>query len=193
LTLDKLPIETEYLKPDPADQATWRDRLSELKGRKIGIVWAGRPAYSDDAKRTISLDRFAPLFEIPGISWVSLQIGPRSEDAAQLGYSMYNASSFINDFADTAALISELDMVIAVDTGTAHLASILGKPTWILLPKVPDWRWLLDRSDTPWYPNTKLFRQTEIGNWETPLNEIRDELASQMSHKSRKHKETANA
>ena len=181
LSLDKLPIETEYLKPAPEDQATWHERLSELKGRKIGIVWAGRPAYSDDAKRTISLDRFAPLFEIPGISWVSLQIGPRSGDAAQMGLTMYDASSFIGDFADTAALISELDMVIAVDTGTAHLASILGKPTWILLPKVPDWRWLLDRTDTPWYPHTRLFRQGEIGNWDGPLGDLRDALAAEMA------------
>ncbi len=181
LAVDKLPIETEYLKPDAADQTTWRERLSELKGRKIGIVWAGRPAYSDDAKRTISLDRFAPLFEVQGISWVSLQVGPRSGDAAERGYTMYDASSFIGDFADTAALISELDLVIAVDTGTAHLASILGKPTWILLPKVPDWRWLLDREDTPWYPHTRLFRQSEIGNWEKPLADLRDALAAELA------------
>jgi tetratricopeptide (TPR) repeat protein len=202
LNIDKLPLEA-HLKATPEDKAVWKDRLSELKGTKIGIVWAGRPAYSDDAKRTISLERFMPLFDVPGISWVSLQVGPRSQDAQQLGVSMYDASSFLTDFADTAALISELDQVIAVDTAVAHLASILGVPTWILLPKVPDWRWLLERTDTPWYPHTRLFRQAEIGNWDHPLGELRAALAQQQAEHpqiehqgekpSRKQKETSAA
>ena len=181
LTLEKLPIAEKYLVPTEEDRAAWAERLSDLKGRKIGIVWAGRPAYSDDAKRTIPLDQFRGLFDVAGVSWVSLQIGPRAGDAAAAGLTMYDASPFLNDFADTAALISELDQVIAVDTAVGHLASILGKPTWILLPRVPDWRWLLDREDTAWYPHTRLFRQKEIGEWALPIQAMRDRLASQMA------------
>ncbi len=181
LTMEKLPLEQNYLKPSEEDMTTWRERLSELKGRKIGIVWAGRPAYSDDFKRTIGLELFRPLFEIEGISWVSLQYGPRSSDAAELGIQMYDSSPFLKDFADTAALISQLDMTIGVDTAVGHLASILAKPAWILIPKVPDWRWLLERSDTPWYPNTRLFRQKEIGDWSAPLAELREALADEMA------------
>ncbi len=178
LSLDKLPFETGYLKPADEDVAVWKDRLSELTGRKVGIVWAGRPAYSDDFKRTISLDRFKPLFDIGGISWVSLQYGARAGDATELGIRMYEAAPLLTDFADTAALINQLDLIIAVDTAVGHLASILGKPTWIMLPRVADWRWLLDRTDTPWYPGTRLFRQTALNSWDEPLNELVEALAT---------------
>ena len=180
LNESKLPLEQGYLKPSEEDINTWAGRLSELKGKKVGIVWAGRPAYSDDFKRTIGLERFRPLFEIDGISFVSLQVGPRSGEAAELGLQVYDASLFLNDFADTAALVSQLDLVLGVDTAVNHLASILGIPAWILVPRVADWRWLLDRTDTPWYPNTRLFRQSEIGNWDGPLAELRGALADFM-------------
>jgi tetratricopeptide (TPR) repeat protein len=181
LTSERLPLEENYLVPLPEEQEVWAERLKHLEGKKIGIVWAGRPAYSDDAKRTIGLERFRSLFDIPGISWVSLQYGHRTDEPAQLGIQMYDPSPFINDFADTAALVSQLDQVICVDTGTGHLASILGIPTWILLPKVPDWRWLLDRTDTNWYPRTRLFRQSRIGEWDEPMNSLREALLTEMS------------
>jgi tetratricopeptide (TPR) repeat protein len=178
LTQAKLPLATNYLLPSDEDKATWAGRLSELKGLKVGFVWAGRPAYSDDAKRSIPLEAFRALFEVEGISWVSLQFGHRTEEPQQQGIPMYNASQFLTDFADTAALISQLDLVIAVDTGTAHLSSILGIPTWIFLPKVPDWRWLLNTKTTRWYPNTRLFRQEQIGEWAKPIADVRDQLAN---------------
>ena len=178
LTQAKLPLASKYLVPSEEDKATWAGRLSDLKGLKVGFVWAGRPAYSDDAKRSIPLEMFRSLFEVEGISWVSLQFGHRTEEPQQHGIQMYNASQFLSDFADTAALISQLDLVIAVDTGTAHLSSILGIPTWILLPKVPDWRWLLGKKTSRWYPGTRLFRQERIGEWAQVIGDIRQQLGN---------------
>lgn len=177
LQLDQLPVAERYIKPLAADVAKWRERFAALPGRKVGIVWAGRAAFADDFKRSMTLEKFKPLFDVPGVSWVSLQVGPRTADLPGAGIRIFDAAPHLDDFADTAAAVSELDQVIAVDTGVAHLAAAIGKPSWILLPRMNDWRWLTARADSPWYPTVRLFRQTEIGDWSTPVAALRQALA----------------
>lgn len=173
----QLPLYQGYLKPTQEDVDAWAERLAGLEGRKVGIVWGGRPAYVDDAKRSVALEKLKPLFEVAGISWVSLQLGPQLQQLGPSGLAMFDSSSHLKDFADTAGLVANLDLVLGVDTGVCHMAAGVGRPTWILLPRVPDWRWLLGRGDSEWYPSVRLFRQTAIGDWAAPIEEMRRALA----------------
>ena len=169
-TLDTIPQPGAYLHADPARAEAWRQRLSALIApnyRRIGIVWSGRPAHPNDINRSARLDDFAPIAALPGIALVSLQKGTGQ---AQIGSypgraPLVNIGSEVVDFADTAAVVADLDLVITVDTAVAHLAAALGKPTWIMLPFAPDWRWLLGRPDSPWYGAVRLFRQTMSRDW----------------------------
>ncbi len=140
-------------------------RLEGATGIRIGLVWAGSP--KPNPRRSCTLDDLAPLWEIQGITWYSLQVGPRAKDLEQPGVKtpLIDLSDQLTDFADTAAIISQLDLVITVDTAAAHLAGALGVPVWLLLIKVADWRWMLGREDCPWYPTMRLFRQREAGEW----------------------------
>lgn len=128
---------------------------------KIGLVWAGNPEHTGDARRSIPLATMLPLLRQPGVAWYSLQVGPASEEINTLGLSrvIQDLSPGLRDFANTASVINNLDLVITVDTAVAHLAGALGKPVWILLPYHADWRWMRGRSDSPWYPTARLFRQ----------------------------------
>src|SRR6202012_5995818 len=139
-------------------------RVNELPpGPKVGIVWAGRPTHGNDHNRTVSLDRFTPL-SMDGITLISLQKGPAAEQgfSPPAGMNLLDWSSELNDFSDTAALIANLDLVIAVDTSVVHLSGAIGKPVWVLLPYSCDWRWLRSReSASPWYPTMRLFRQVQ--------------------------------
>ncbi len=128
--------------------------------RRIGIAWAGNPAHSNDARRSIPAHMLTPLLAIPGVSFVNLQVGPRARDVP-----LPDLTPCLTDFAETAALIETLDLVIAVDTAVAHLAGALGVPVWVLLPHNPDWRWMLHRDDSPWYASAHLFRQQTPGDW----------------------------
>jgi hypothetical protein len=152
-----------YLQADPAAAAVWRARLADLPGPRVGVVWAGNPAYPADRKRSVPFEKLAPLLALPGVSFVSLQMG----EAAAAGQSRFafDAAPLIGDYADTAALIEALDLLISVDTSAAHLAGALGRPVWLLNRADTDWRWLLERSDTPWYPTMRLFRQPAPGDW----------------------------
>jgi Flp pilus assembly protein TadD len=182
-TLATIPAAIPYLHADPKRAAFWRDRLSSLAPRghrRIGVAWAGRPTHSNDRNRSLRLSRLAPLFARPAISWISLQKGDRAADlGAYFGAApMFNLGAGIEGFADTAAIIEGLDIVLAVDTSVAHLAAAMGKPTWVMLPYAPDWRWLLNRSDSPWYPTVRLFRQPAPGDWNSVVVEVLDALES---------------
>lgn len=176
-TLETIPA-ANYLRVDPSRAAYWRERLTTLPpGPRIGIVWKGNPRHHNDAHRSLaSLAQLLPLWSVPGASFVSLQKGQDEDEARQsLAYQPLLALGHeLIDFADTAALIASLDLVVSVDTSTAHLAATLGKPCWVLLPHHdPDWRWLLGRNDSPWYPDTmRVFLQPRAGNWAAPVEAV---------------------
>ncbi len=178
-TLETIPAAVAYLTPDANSVETWRARLSADPARlKVGLVWAGRPTHQDDPNRSVLLPLLAPLAEVPDVSYYSLQKGVAAQQAQNppCGWRVTDCTADLADFADTAALIANLDLVIAVDTAVAHLAGALGKPVWVLLPFSPDWRWLLGRSDSPWYPTLRLFRQPRRGDWTGPIEEVAREL-----------------
>jgi TPR repeat/Glycosyltransferase family 9 (heptosyltransferase)/Tetratricopeptide repeat len=156
----------------------WNQKITPSGSQaRVGLAWAGNPTHPNDRNRSVPLRALAPLFEITGFDFYSLQV---SAPGAQTGSSMFPAlkdlSGEFRDFADTAALIQSLDLVVTVDTAVAHLAGALGKPVWLLLPFVPDWRWLLSREDSPWYPTMKLFRQRCAGEWGEVIDRVAAEL-----------------
>jgi tetratricopeptide (TPR) repeat protein len=160
-----------YLKSPDAEAAYWAQRLPAAR-RRIGLVWSGNPKHGNDFNRSVPLSRFLPLFRSAD-AWVSLQKDlPESDEASIHATGILNFGSEISDFADTAALISALDLIISVDTSVAHLAGALGKPIWLMLPFAPDFRWLLDRRDSPWYPRMRLFRQDRPGDWDGVVAQI---------------------
>jgi predicted O-linked N-acetylglucosamine transferase (SPINDLY family)/ADP-heptose:LPS heptosyltransferase len=176
-TLDTVPADVPYLTIDPAAAARWRARIGEGKGLKVGLAWAGNAQHKNDRNRSIALDRLAPLFGATGVRWFSLQVGERKADLARLpAGSIADLSDALTDFAETAAAISALDLVITVDTAVAHLAGVLAKPVWVLLPFVPDWRWLIGRDDSPYYPTARLFRQPTRGDWDSVALRVRRAL-----------------
>jgi tetratricopeptide (TPR) repeat protein len=180
-TLSTIPADIPYLKSDHILVEAWRARLTgEPFALKVGIVWAGNPTHARDYDRSLPLSAFAPLAETMGVRFFSLQKGIPAAQARMPPPAMelIDHTADLIDFADTAALISSLDLVIAADTAVAHLAGALGRPVWVLLPTNPDWRWMLDRPDSPWYPAMRLFRQIRRGDWSTPMNAIAQQLGS---------------
>ena len=177
-TPDDVPAAVPYLAADVEVAAAWSQRLSELPGRKVGLVWAGLAQYADDAHRSLPLARLAPLGSVAGVTFVSLQTGAAAAQAATppSGLTIYDASAGLRDFADTAALVAALDLVISVDTAAAHLAGALGKPVWLLNRFDTDWRWLTDRADSPWYPSMRIFRQPRHGDWDSVISQVSGEL-----------------
>ena len=165
-TLDNIPRNAPY-RADPALAARWKQRLDRdiAPGlRRVGIAWAGRPTHNNDHNRSVPLAAFAPIGAVEGIALVSLQKGPAAAQAKQWQErgpgraSLLDLDAEISGFEDTAAIIDGLDLVVCVDTSVGHLAGVMGKPAWIMLPFAPDWRWLTGRADTPWYPTLRLFR-----------------------------------
>ena len=178
---DTVPAPVPYLHADPARVAQWRDRLSGLLPagfRRIGIVWAGRPTHNNDRRRSTTLGSFAPIAAVPNVALVSLQKGPSADQAG--GYfgraPLVNIGAEIGDYDDTMALLGSLDQIITVDTSVGHLSAALGRPTWILLAHAPDWRWLMEREDTPWYPTVRLFRQRTAGDWPEVMRRVASAL-----------------
>jgi hypothetical protein len=169
-TPESVPQTAPYLTVSAERVATWRERLG-TRGPKIGISWQGNPNYRFDKLRSIPLCEFQPLATIPGIRLVSLQTLPGAEQIGAVPFGhlvekILSESDFSNDaLLDAAAVIISLDLVVTSDTMLAHLAGALGCKTFLALPRVPDWRWLLDRDDCPWYPSVRLFRQTTVGKW----------------------------
>jgi tetratricopeptide (TPR) repeat protein len=176
-TLRDLPRNVPYLSADPEAIEDWRRRMAgpELK---VGLVWAGRPEHKRDRHRSMALAELAPLAAIPNVAFYALQKGAAAGEAehAPEGMRLEILSPLLGDFADTAAAIMALDLVITVDTSVAHLAGALGKPVWILHAYAPDWRWLESRSDSPWYPTAELFRQDEPRRWAPVVADVAAEL-----------------
>ncbi|MGE0733402.1 MAG: tetratricopeptide repeat protein [Alphaproteobacteria bacterium] len=166
-TLENLPCSVPYLAPPPDRAVAWRVRAAETGRRRIGLVWAGNMKHNNDRYRSVAFAALAPLFELPNIDWYGLQVGTAAVDVRDLSAraNWTDLSPHLRDFADTAAAIAALDRVVAVDTAVAHLAGAMGLPVDILLPFAPDWRWLTDRADSPWYPTARLFRQPRPGDW----------------------------
>ncbi|MBP2315639.1 tetratricopeptide repeat protein [Azospirillum soli] len=170
--IEAIPAAVPYLHP-PADRPdTWKRRLQESSPDahlRCGLVWAGRPANVNDARRSMRLAAFAPLAAIPGVTLYSLQVGPAVRELAEFPGPITDLSGDLPDLAEAAAAIAALDLVITVDTAIAHLAGALGRPVWVLLPSNPCWRWMSGRSDSPWYPTARLFRQERPDDWTGPL------------------------
>jgi Flp pilus assembly protein TadD len=173
MDLPDLPGRVPYLAADPDAVARWRARLAGLPGRRVGIAWAGNPLFPADARRSLPAPALTALADVPGVSFVSLQ-----KDAAQAPpLPLADWTADLADFADTAALVAALDLVIAVDTSVAHLAGALGRPVWLLNRFDPCWRWMLGRADSPWYPTLRQFRQARPGEWGGVLAEVRAALS----------------
>jgi tetratricopeptide (TPR) repeat protein len=181
--LDTIPANIPYLVSDAALTQQWRSRIQN-NGLKVGLVWAGSPSHQSNRYRSLSLAQLLPLANIPGVTFYSLQKGTASAEATHppAGMTLIDLSGEINDFADTAAIISNLDLVISVDTAVAHLAGALGKPAWVMLYYPPEWRWLLDRNDSPWYPDMRLFRQGAAREWEPVLAQVASALRALVNH-----------
>ena len=165
--LATVPAAIPYLAAEPEAAARWRQRLASRPGLRVGLAWAGRRTHRRDRARSLSLAALAPLAAIPGAAFYSLQ-----KEAAALPAWAEDLAPGLGDFADTAAAISALDLVVTADTAVAHLAGALGKPVFILLPWVCDWRWLEGRADSPWYPTARLFRQREANGWDRVVTEV---------------------
>ncbi|MFM0670047.1 tetratricopeptide repeat protein [Paraburkholderia sediminicola] len=182
LDLPMLPLATSYLRAEPAQMQRWQNRLDALDppdargplGKRVGIVWAGNPAYGLDRYRSIPLRQWLPVLQQTGVQWFALQKGEAQNEAvawcADIG--MHRLGPEIGTFADTLAIVQSLDLVITVDTAVAHLAGACGTPVWVLVPTFTDWRWMTERDDSPWYASARLFRQRELGSWDTVLDEV---------------------
>ncbi|HET6305746.1 MAG TPA: tetratricopeptide repeat protein [Rhodopila sp.] len=184
--VDHMLAPIPYLRADPARVATWAERLRPLapaSHRRIGVVWAGRPTHNNDRRRSARLADFAPLAALPGVALVSLQKGPAADQAGlYFGRApLINIGAEVRNYHDTMALLECLDLVVTVDTSVAHLAAAMGRTVWMLLATSPDWRWLLNRSDTPWYPTVRLFRQTQPRVWADVFERVAAALAEPVA------------
>jgi hypothetical protein len=178
-TLATIPVEPQYLKADVGLRAAWAARLPPKTKPRIGLVWSGRTDIEKLKNRSIELEQLIPILS-SDFDWICLQQEVRESDLAvlrQLGRIAFFGDQ-LRDFSDTAALLDLMDLVVTVDTAVAHLAGAMGKPVWILLRFSPDWRWLLDRDDSPWYPSARLFRQQQLGNWAEVIERVGNELRS---------------
>jgi tetratricopeptide (TPR) repeat protein len=174
ITLDTLPDQVPYLWPTSPSVAAWHTRLASLRGLRVGLTWAAAPRpggaihfQNFSQRKSMALTTLAPLATVPGVSFVMLQIGEAGGQIRQspLGITVNDFTELITDFEDTAGLIANLDLVISVDTSVAHLSGAMGRPVWLMNLFDTDWRWLLEREDSPWYPSLRVFRQPDPGNW----------------------------
>ncbi len=179
--LETIPAAQGWLVADPARAAAWELTLPDRP--RVGVVWAGNPAHSNDRRRSLPPAGLAALAAQPGVRFISLQTGPRAAEARLLG--IPDNSGRLADYAETAAAVSGLDLIVTVDTSVAHLAGAMGKLTWVMLPFAPDWRWALGRDDTPWYSSLRLFRQPFPGDWGAVLDRVQTELTVWARNRSR--------
>jgi len=179
---ESIPARYRYLSATTKDLHAWAARLGPRHGLRVGIVWSGNPAHRNDARRSMRLTELMPLGAC-GVELISLQKMLRAEDVPELPKAGFrHFAEHLTDFAQTAALIAHLDLVITVDTAVAHLAGAIGADTWIMLPNVPDWRWLLDRDDSPWYPTVRLWRQDPSGCWGPVIAQIVQKIRAIQSN-----------
>jgi len=184
-TIETIPAQVPYLFADPTRIAAWRQRLEAMLPhgvRRVGLAWTGRPTHPNDRRRSIPLARLAPLAAASRASFVSLQKPmPPADLAAMVQFPGFaDLSADLADFGETAAVIANLDLIVTVDTAIGHLAGAMAKPVWIMLPKASDWRWLLERSDSPWYPTARLFRQQTPGAWDPVIAAVTAALPQEL-------------
>jgi len=184
--LETIPADVRYLAADPALVAQWRRQLDPIAGLKVGICWAGNPEQPNDGNRSTRLVRFAPLAQVPGVHLVGLQVGPAREQVREVAgaWPLTDLGGRLDDFAVTAAVIANLDLVVSIDSAVAHLAGALGAPAWVALSFAPDWRWLLEREESPWYPTARLFRQARPGDWDDVFRRIAAALVGRRDQAS---------
>jgi tetratricopeptide (TPR) repeat protein len=185
LDLPMLPIAMPYLAATPEELRHWKAQIEAVpqdttraKNKRVGIVWAGNPNHVHDRYRSIRLDTLKPLLGLAGVTWYSVQKGDRERESEGLTheYDLHTLGPAIHDFTDTLAILQTLDLLITVDTSVAHLAGAGGLPVWLLAPAYPEWRWLTNRTDSPWYPSMRLFRQQKLGEWDPVVKEVRAAL-----------------
>jgi tetratricopeptide (TPR) repeat protein len=185
LDLSMLPIAMPYLAAETEILDCWQARIDNMlrvsahpKNRRIGVVWAGGPYHPHERFRSIRLDALKVLFSLPDTTWFSLQKGDSERDSEALAdeLDLHTLGPAIEDFADTLAILETLDLLITVDTSVAHLAGAANLPVWVLLPAYTQWRWLSDRTDSPWYPSMRLFRQRDLGHWGPVIEDVREAL-----------------
>jgi len=185
--LDNIPAEVPYLFPRKATVNRWKHLLGPKPGLKIGLVWAGSARHVNDRNRSFALARLRPLIEAVPARWFSLQTGPAARELAELPPGrIVDLAKHLRDFSETAGAIANLDLLISVDTAPVHLAGALAKPAWVMVPFVPDWRWLLERESSPWYPSLRLFRQPALGDWDSVLRRVKAELERLVAGRKRK-------
>ncbi len=179
--LETIPNDGPYITPEPDRLALWKDRLAERVPsglKRIGIAWAGRPTHNNDYNRSVALTTFSPFAAVPGLAFVSLQKGDGTSQIPNWPgpAPLIDFGTQLDTFDDTMAIISQLDLLVTVDTAIGHFAGAMGIPAWIMLPYAPDWRWLMNRSDTPWYDSLRLFRPPAIRRWDVLVDEVTQEL-----------------
>jgi hypothetical protein len=179
--IHSIPGQVPYLRAPDVRVSVWRDKLAGRRTR-VGLVWAGNPDHSGDRKRSIPFKLLVPLLAMNDIDFIGLQrdVPKADESAISTCPSLRNLGEDLTDFVETAAAITHLDLVISVDTALAHLAGALAKPVWILLPTSPDFRWMLDREDSPWYPSARLFRQSVHRDWPSVIARVQRELTREL-------------
>ncbi len=181
-TAANIPGKVPYLQAPSAKIDSWHNKIPR-KGLTIGLVWSGRPEHTNDANRSGALELFEPLLQMKHIQFIGLQKGPAAAQAGQFAglNGFFNIGDQLSDFCDTAGLLAALDMVITVDTAVAHLAGAMGRPVWVLIPFIPDWRWMMKGQTSPWYPSMRLFRQTEPKTWPAVIDRIKASLLTIMA------------
>ncbi|MFL9945287.1 tetratricopeptide repeat-containing glycosyltransferase family protein [Paraburkholderia agricolaris] len=184
VNLSTLPGPVPYIFALPEKVGHWRDRINVISSgercnqRRVGIVWSGGPYHVHDRFRSVGLAGMEPLFSVPGVSWFSVQKGESEQESESLSdnFNIHTLGPEIENFTDTLAILHSLDLLITVDTSVAHLAGAAGLPVWTLVPAYTEWRWLTDRTDSPWYPSMRLFRQRELGDWTAVIEDVRNAL-----------------
>lgn len=186
---ETIPQGIPYIHSSCEISTKWHNALDKIDGGKmyrVGVAWAGNLDNIQGRKRSISFDLFSKLFEGSEVSWVSLQVGV-GENSLTTSYNFVDLSQELVDFAETAGVIENLDLVITVDTSVAHLAGAMGKEVWVLLPFAPDFRWLLEKEDSSWYPKMRLFRQNKIGDWQEVLERVKLALRNKVERTIKNH------
>ncbi len=182
---ESIPADLGYLRPPAEALARWKGRFEGMKGLKVGLIWGGNPEHVNDRRRSLDLKHLAPLLHVPGVSFASLQFGPRAADLKKIGrdaHRILDLSGELGDFASTSGAVAGLDLVISIDSSGAHLAGALGKPVWVMTSWVADWRWRLDREDNAWYPNARLFRQKKDEDWPAVVERMAEALKAAVEN-----------
>jgi tetratricopeptide (TPR) repeat protein len=187
-TLETIPATVPYVFADPKRGSHWRAELASIRGLRVGIAWQGSPRHAWDRHRSVALEQFEPLAKVEGVRLISLQKGHGSEQLAALNacfavHTLPGLDEGSGPFMDTAAVLANLDLVVTVDSALAHLAGAMGVPTWVALTFTPDWRWLLGRADSVWYPTLRLFRQTQFGDWPGVFAQMADALRQEATRR----------